>query len=215
MSGFSRWRFCAWVRWSVVVVRLGCPGRFPCWSVPSSFFTCSWSVILSRRPGSGSYFVFRVTFSSLFFRSRLQMRPTPVAARANANVLKGGTVFMLVASMYRRLSLTKRGRGIVGHSHVLWQVIYVHEKEERGMHHINRLVQESRNSSALAMELRLSCTNPSTCTLAEQLPPKTQCPGLSKDRTKYTPWQSTDDIHVIVFRLQQKFEWVQDFRFRW
>ena len=27
--------------------------------------------------------------------------------------------------------------------------------------HIDRLVQERRNSSALAMELRLSCTNPS------------------------------------------------------
>ena len=32
---------------------------------------------------------------------------------------------------------------------------------------INRLVQERRNSSALAMELRLSCTNPSiwTCVI--------------------------------------------------
>ena len=29
-------------------------------------------------------------------------------------------------------------------------------------HHILGLVQERRNSSALAMELRLSCTNPST-----------------------------------------------------
>ena len=29
--------------------------------------------------------------------------------------------------------------------------------------HIDGLVQERRNSSALAMELRLSCTNPSTC----------------------------------------------------
>ena len=29
--------------------------------------------------------------------------------------------------------------------------------------HIARLVQERRNSSALAMELRLSCTNPSIC----------------------------------------------------
>ena len=28
--------------------------------------------------------------------------------------------------------------------------------------HIDGLVQEKRNSSALAMELRLSCTNPST-----------------------------------------------------
>ena len=28
-------------------------------------------------------------------------------------------------------------------------------------HHIDGLVQERRNSSALAMELRLSCTNPS------------------------------------------------------
>ena len=30
-------------------------------------------------------------------------------------------------------------------------------------HHIDGLVQERRNSSALAMELRLSCTNPSIC----------------------------------------------------
>ena len=29
--------------------------------------------------------------------------------------------------------------------------------------HIDGLVQERRNSSALAMELRLSCTNPSIC----------------------------------------------------
>ena len=31
--------------------------------------------------------------------------------------------------------------------------------------HLDWLVQESRNSSALAMELRLSCTNPATCPL--------------------------------------------------
>ena len=31
--------------------------------------------------------------------------------------------------------------------------------------HIDELVQERRNSIALAMELRLSCTNPSTCEL--------------------------------------------------
>ena len=30
-------------------------------------------------------------------------------------------------------------------------------------YHIDALVQEKRNSSALAMELRLSCTNPSIC----------------------------------------------------
>ena len=30
-------------------------------------------------------------------------------------------------------------------------------------HDIDGLVQERRISSALAMELRLSCTNPSTC----------------------------------------------------
>ena len=32
--------------------------------------------------------------------------------------------------------------------------------------HIDGLVQERRNSSALAMELRLSCTNPSTYALS-------------------------------------------------
>ena len=32
-----------------------------------------------------------------------------------------------------------------------------------GLDNIDRLVQERRNSSALAMELRLSCTNPSSC----------------------------------------------------
>ena len=31
------------------------------------------------------------------------------------------------------------------------------------IHYINGLVQERRNSSPLAMELRISCTNPSTC----------------------------------------------------
>ena len=41
-----------------------------------------------------------------------------------------------------------------------------------GMDHLDGLVQERRNSSALAMELRLSCINPSICahfskTLAE------------------------------------------------
>ena len=33
-------------------------------------------------------------------------------------------------------------------------------------HEIDGLVQERRNSSALAMELRLSCTNPSKWTIA-------------------------------------------------
>ena len=36
-------------------------------------------------------------------------------------------------------------------------VIWIHLKYP----HIDGLVQERRNSSALAMELRLSCTNPS------------------------------------------------------
>ena len=35
--------------------------------------------------------------------------------------------------------------------------------------HIDGLVQERRNSSALAMELRLYCTNPSTCDMASQI----------------------------------------------
>ena len=33
------------------------------------------------------------------------------------------------------------------------------------MPHIDGLVQEKRNSSALAMELRITCTNPSNYTL--------------------------------------------------
>ena len=33
----------------------------------------------------------------------------------------------------------------------------------QGRQHSDGLVQERRNSNALAMELRLSCTNPSTC----------------------------------------------------
>ena len=36
------------------------------------------------------------------------------------------------------------------------------DKPSKG--HLDGLVQERRNSSALAMELRLSYTNPSTCT---------------------------------------------------
>ena len=32
---------------------------------------------------------------------------------------------------------------------------------DKDQYHIDGLVQERRNSSALAMELRLSCTNPS------------------------------------------------------
>ena len=35
--------------------------------------------------------------------------------------------------------------------------------------HIDGLVQERRNSSAIAMELRLSCTNPSLCELHVQV----------------------------------------------
>ena len=44
-------------------------------------------------------------------------------------------------------------------------------------HHIDRLVQERRNSSALAMELHLSCTNPSIL----------YCTVLPLWHTKYTP----------------------------
>ena len=39
------------------------------------------------------------------------------------------------------------------------------------MGYINGLVQERRNSSALTMELRLSCTNPSICYLLQSLKP--------------------------------------------
>ena len=34
--------------------------------------------------------------------------------------------------------------------------------------YIDGFVQERRNSSALAMELRLSCTNPSICGIVEK-----------------------------------------------
>ena len=37
-------------------------------------------------------------------------------------------------------------------------------------HHFDGLVQERRNSSALAMELRLSCSNPSICSSNDFLP---------------------------------------------
>ena len=43
----------------------------------------------------------------------------------------------------------------------LWEIGFVQVK-------IDGLVQERRNSSALPMELRLSCTNPSKCTLDHQ-----------------------------------------------
>ena len=43
-------------------------------------------------------------------------------------------------------------------SYVYWDEGYL---DETWWDHIDGLVQERRNSSALAMELRLSCTNPS------------------------------------------------------
>ena len=45
--------------------------------------------------------------------------------------------------------------------HVLWAMI--HSTSCVADMYIDGLVQERRNSSALAMELRLSCTNPSIC----------------------------------------------------
>ena len=39
-------------------------------------------------------------------------------------------------------------------------IIYFHTIHQQPHHHFDGLVQERRNSSALALELRLSCTNP-------------------------------------------------------
>ena len=44
-----------------------------------------------------------------------------------------------------------------------------------GMVNIHGLVQERRNSSALAMELRLSCTNPLICSMARLCRCRVQC----------------------------------------
>ena len=47
-----------------------------------------------------------------------------------------------------------------------WMMRYIGNRwshTDCGFLHIDRLVQGRRNSSALAVELRLSCTNPSTC----------------------------------------------------
>ena len=43
------------------------------------------------------------------------------------------------------------------------------------LNNIDGLVQERRNSSALAMELRPSCTDPSICWLKDTLIPKIRC----------------------------------------
>ena len=43
-----------------------------------------------------------------------------------------------------------------------------HMVSHGGVHHIDRLVQQRHNSSALAMELHLSCSNPSICGLVCQ-----------------------------------------------
>ena len=40
-------------------------------------------------------------------------------------------------------------------------VCYERHTQRRTAHYIDELLQERRNSNALAMELRLSCTNPS------------------------------------------------------
>ena len=47
------------------------------------------------------------------------------------------------------------GRDISSHSNDQFQVPIMY-----GRAHVDGLVQERRNSSVLAMELRLSCTNP-------------------------------------------------------
>ena len=46
-----------------------------------------------------------------------------------------------------------------------FKVFVVHQRDVilKGAGHIDGLVQERGNSSALAMELRLSCTNPLIC----------------------------------------------------
>ena len=47
---------------------------------------------------------------------------------------------------------------------LVFQICYDTSSNGRRQQHLNGLVQESRNSIANALELRLSCTNPSMCT---------------------------------------------------
>ena len=48
-------------------------------------------------------------------------------------------------------------------SYDMWTV------KDGDIYHIEGLVQERHNSSALAMELRLSCTNPSICKDSQEI----------------------------------------------
>ena len=91
---------------------------------------------------------------------------------------------------------------------VLWKLSVFTDPAQLIRHHINGLVQERRNPSALAVELRLSCTNPSICSvfqvgsllqeiLASRLATveydPVVCPAISKSLT--------DDIREKVKRL--------------
>ena len=79
---FSWWRFCAWIRWSVVVVHLSFPGSFSV--LFRAFLVRCVSVVRYSISSSRFRFLFRLQshFFFKFSRSHLQMRPTPVAARA-------------------------------------------------------------------------------------------------------------------------------------
>ena len=80
---------------------------------------------------------------------------TVILAPARPEEITGHHPFILLplsqamAAEYKRCSLTYS----IAHKICTWF--------RCGLTYIDRLVQERRNSSALAMELRLSCTNPS------------------------------------------------------
>ena len=80
-------------------------------------------------------------------------------------------------------------------------ILETNSKRYMGRHHIDRLAQERRNSSALAMELRLSCTNPSTWKCFPQYCFKTCCAAAKAteiDRRSLRPFKDSG-FHTMCF----------------
>ena len=65
--------------------------------------------------------------------------------------------------MYNIIGLPQGEYHVTLTYYVTWISCYIHSLIVAYWHSINGLVQDRRNSSVLAMELRLSCTKPSLC----------------------------------------------------
>ena len=111
-----------------------------------------------------------------------------------------------------------RRHSFIGLDNVLGTKFIVEQSlSQRGeMLHIDGLGQERRNSNVLAMELRLSCTNPSICNVfCHGLRPwlwpfhsicgSARCWSLSKDIIQINAWKRY--LLFCTYPFQQKIPW--------